>query len=87
MSRLEKTYVNNRAFATAANAARYLNLSRARITQLINSGTFDALEIGSSVLVPVIQVEAYATRDRKPGRKAKKTEYSVKNDDVSIKEV
>lgn len=86
MPRPEITYVNNSAFVTAANASRYLELSRARISQLVNKGTFESIEIGSNVLIPLVQVEAYKATKRKPGRKPK-TDYDIKNDDISIKEV
>lgn len=68
---LEITYVNNIGYCSCAEASRYLQLSRARISQLVNNGTFNALEIGSSVLVPALQVEAYKNADIKRGRKPK----------------
>lgn len=69
---LQITFVNNIGYCSCAEASRYLELSRARISQLVNSGTFDSIVIGSSVLVPALQVEAYKNADVKRGPKPKK---------------
>lgn len=71
MSSLEITYVNNDSYVTAANAARYLNVSRSRISKLIETGRFDVLEIGSSRLIPAHEILAYEQGNRKPGRRKK----------------
>ena len=69
---LEITYVNNIGYCSCVEASRYLQLSRARISQLVNNGTFDSLRIGYNVLIPALQVEAYKNTDVKRGRKPKK---------------
>lgn len=69
---LQITFVNNIGYCSCAEASRYLKLSRARISQLVNNGTFDSIVIGSSVLVPALQVEAYKNADVKRGPKPKK---------------
>lgn len=69
---LQITFVNNIGYCSCAEASRYLELSRARISQLVNSGTFDSIVIGSSVLVPALQVEAYKNANVKRGPKPKK---------------
>lgn len=71
MSSLEITYVNNESYVTASNAARYLEVSRARVSKLIELGRFDVLEIGYSKLIPAEQIEAYKNGNRKPGRRWK----------------
>lgn len=68
---LQITFVNNRAYCSCAEASRYLKLSRARISQLVNNGTFEPLEIGYNVLIPALQVEAYKNANVKRGRKPK----------------
>lgn len=68
---LQITFVNNIGYCSCAEASRYLELSRARISQLVNSGTFDSIVIGSSVLVPALQVEAYKNANIKRGPKPK----------------
>lgn len=63
------TYVNNRPYATIKDACAYLELSRSRLSQLVNSGELPSMRIGSSVLVEAEAIEAYANANRKPGRK------------------
>ena len=66
--------IDNCEYLTAADAANYLELSRARISQLIKKGRFRVKYVGANALVPISDVKMYkaleGTADRKPGRKS-----------------
>ena len=66
--------IDNCEYLTAADAADYLGLSRARVSQLIRKGRFRAKYVGANALVPISDVKMYkaleGTPDRKPGRKS-----------------
>lgn len=66
--------IDNCEYLTAADAASYLGLSRARISQLIKKGRFRVKYVGANALVPISDVKMYkaleGTADRKPGRKS-----------------
>lgn len=53
---------------TAADAARELGVTPARVSQLIAAGRLDARRVGGMTLVTVGSVEAYAATPRAPGR-------------------
>ena len=57
---------------TASEAAKILNVSRMRITQLCDAGTLNSDIIGSSLFVSYDDVKRYAKNNRKPGRKGHK---------------
>lgn len=65
--------IDNCEYLTAADAANHLNLSRARVSQLIKKGRFRVKYVGANALVPVSDVKMYkaleGTAERKPGRK------------------
>lgn len=65
--------IDNREYLTSADAANYLGLSRARVSQLIKKTRFHVKYVGANALVPVSDVKMYkaleGTADRKPGRK------------------
>lgn len=66
--------IDNREYITATDAAKYLNLSRARISQLMKKDIFRAKYVGAHPLIPVSDVKQYkaleGTKTRKPGRKS-----------------
>ncbi len=66
--------IDNKEYLTAADAAEYLGLSRARISQLMKNGRFKARYIGANALVTLADVKMYkaleGTATRKPGRKS-----------------
>lgn len=66
--------IDNKEYLTAAGAAEYLGLSRARVSQLTTNGTFKVKRIGANALVPLSDVKMYkaleGTATRKPGRKS-----------------
>lgn len=66
--------IDNKEYLTAAHAAEYLGLSRARVSQLMKNGKFEAKYIGANALVPLSDVKIYkaleGTATRKPGRKS-----------------
>ena len=66
--------IDNCEYLAAADAASYLGLSRARVSQLIKKGRFHVKYVGANALVPISDVKMYkaleGTADRKPGRKS-----------------
>ena len=60
MSRLEIIELNGRRYVHAAECARYLGLTRARISQLCRNSTFTPFYVGSNCLIPLKQLESYA---------------------------
>ncbi len=66
--------IDNCEYLAAADAANYLDLSRARVSQLIKKGRFRVKYVGANALVPISDVKMYkaleGTADRKPGRKS-----------------
>ena len=66
--------IDNCEYLTAADAAKYLDLSRARVSQLIKKGRLRVRYIGANTLVPISSVKRYkaleGTAARKPGRKS-----------------
>lgn len=66
--------IDKQEFLTAADAANYLGLSRARVSQLMKKGRFHVKYVGANALVPVSDVKMYkaleGTAARKPGRKS-----------------
>ena len=62
-------------YLTSASAARYLGLSRARISALCKQGKFTYVGIGNNKFIPVHEIERYKalenTNARKPGKKSK----------------
>lgn len=66
--------IDKKEYYAACDAARYLGLSRSRISQLIKSGKFNVRYVGANALVPVSDVMMYKvlenTQTRKPGRKS-----------------
>lgn len=66
--------IDNCEYLAAADAANYLGLSRARVSQLIKKGRFRVKYVGANALVPISDVKMYkaleGTADRKPGRKS-----------------
>lgn len=66
--------IDNCEYLAAADAANYLGLSRARVSQLIKKGRFHVKYVGANALVPISDVKMYkaleGTADRKPGRKS-----------------
>ena len=65
-------------YTTSADAARYLNLSRAQISKLCKSGKLSPLKIGGNVFVPFAEVRRYKALEgssaRKPGRTSNERE-------------
>lgn len=61
-------------YTTCADAARFLNLSRAQVSNLCKSGKFTPKKLGGSVFVPFHEVRRYKALEgsstRKPGRSA-----------------
>ena len=66
--------IDSKEYLTAADAAEYLGLSRARVSQLTKNGTFEVKYIGANTLIPLSDVKMYkaleGTATRKPGRKS-----------------
>ena len=66
--------IDNKEYLAAADAAEYLGLTRARISQLMKNGKFEARYIGANALVTLSDVKMYkaleGTATRKPGRKS-----------------
>lgn len=66
--------IDNNEYLTAADAAEYLGLSRARISQLMKNGKLNSKYIGANALVPISDVKMYkaleGSDERKPGRKS-----------------
>ena len=58
-------------YVRSAEAARYLDLSRTRVSVLVKQGILQSARIDSMVLVTLSSVMAYKVSDRKPGRKAR----------------
>ncbi len=56
---------------TAADAARELGVTPARVSQLIADGRLDARRVGGTTLVTEESVGAYASTPRSPGRPKK----------------
>lgn len=72
MSRLVITFEDDKGqWCTFADAARYLDVTRARITQLAKSGMVRSIEIGRSKLAFAPDIIGYGNVERKPGRKPK----------------
>ena len=71
---METILIDNCEYLTAASAANYLGLSRARVSQLIKKNRFRVKYVGANALVPVSDVKMYkaleGTTERKPGRKS-----------------
>ena len=65
--------IDKREYYSASDAAKYLGLSRSRISQLCKSGKLKVHYVGATALVPVSDVIMYksleGTNNRKPGRK------------------
>lgn len=66
--------IDSKEYLTAADAAEYLGLSRARVSQLTKNGMFEVKYIGANTLIPLSDVKMYkaleGTATRKPGRKS-----------------
>lgn len=66
--------IDSKEYLTAADAAEYLGLSRARVSQLTKNGKFEVKYIGANTLIPLSDVKMYkaleGTATRKPGRKS-----------------
>ena len=66
--------IDSKEYLTAADAAEYLGLSRARVSQLTKNGKFEVKYIGANTLIPLSDVKIYkaleGTATRKPGRKS-----------------
>ena len=56
---------------TAADAARELGVTPARVSQLIADGRLDARRVGSTALVSKSSMEAYSSTPRASGRPRK----------------
>ena len=65
--------IDKRVYYTSADAAEFLGLSRARVSQLVKSGKLHVKYVGANALVPVTDVVMYkaleGTDARKPGKK------------------
>ena len=72
--KMKPIVIDNCEYLAAADAANYLGLSRARVSQLIKKGRFRVKYIGANALVPISDVKMYkaleGTQARKPGRKS-----------------
>lgn len=60
MSSADYIEIDGKMYMSAADAARELGISRARLTQLINSGRIRAISTGYHKIVPVHDVKMYA---------------------------
>lgn len=65
--------IDSREYYSSSDAAKYLGLSRSRISQLCKKGKLRVRYIGANALIPVSDVMMYksleGTNNRKPGRK------------------
>ena len=66
--------LDNREYYSAADAARLLGITRARVSQLCKTNKLNVRYIGANALIPVSDVMMYkaleGTDARKPGRKS-----------------
>lgn len=65
--------IDNREYYSASDAAKYLGLSRSRVSQLCKKGKLNVRYVGAHALIPISDVIMYksleGTNNRKPGRK------------------
>lgn len=72
MSRLVITFEDDKGqWCTFADAARYLDVTRARITQLAKANMIRTMTVGRSKLAFAPDIIGYGSMERKPGRKPK----------------
>ena len=64
--------IDKKEYFSASDAAKFLGLSRSRISQLCSQNKMKVKYVGASALVPVSDVMMYkaleGTSNRKPGR-------------------
>ena len=72
--KMKPIVIDNCEYLAAADAANYLGLSRARVSQLMRKGRFRVKYVGANALIPISDVKMYksleGTAARKPGRKS-----------------